>query len=343
MSLFYIKYLFGITLPFIIIYSMMLKGIYTYIPVVYIFVLLPILEIIISPDNKNLTTEQEKNVSDSFFFDLLTYLIVPLQFLSIYYFLEVLLNVRLDLYELIGMILSLGISCGVLGINVGHELGHRKKLSEQIFANMLLCSSLYMHFFIEHNKGHHKHVATPMDPASAVKGQNLYSFWWQSIKGSYVSAWKIQMIDLKKNSSNFFSLYNLMFYLHIIQGFFLYLIYSYYGIENVFYFVCAAMIGILLLETVNYIEHYGLSRTLTKKGYSKILPSHSWNSNHPLGRLVMFELSRHSDHHYQASRKYQILRHFDDALQMPYGYPAMIIIATVPPLWFKIMDPHLNK
>ena len=110
------------------------------------------------------------------------------------------------------------------------------------------------------------------------------------------------------------------------------------------YYLAAAVIGILLLETVNYIEHYGLRRKkIDGAYYEKVMPAHSWNSNHPLGRILLFELSRHSDHHYMASRKYQILRHFDESPQMPTGYPGMMVLSMFPPLWFYIMHKKIDE
>jgi alkane 1-monooxygenase len=109
-------------------------------------------------------------------------------------------------------------------------------------------------------------------------------------------------------------------------------------------FIAAALMGGLLLEAVNYIEHYGLLRKPSgDKGFERVKPEHSWNSDHVLGRLLLFELSRHSDHHYLASRKYQVLRHFDEAPQMPTGYPGMILLALVPPAWFRVMHRTLER
>jgi len=107
--------------------------------------------------------------------------------------------------------------------------------------------------------------------------------------------------------------------------------------------IIAATIGFLLLETVNYVEHYGLSRNKMANGrYERTRPAHSWNSNHPLGRLLLFELTRHSDHHAYPGRKYPALRHFDTSPQLPTGYPGMILLALLPPLWFQIMNPHVE-
>jgi alkane 1-monooxygenase len=200
-----------------------------------------------------------------------------------------------------------------------------------------------MHFFIEHNKGHHKNVATREDPSSARYGEPVYSFWVRSIYYSYISAWKIANKEATKSNRSSFSFKNEMIQAHIIQAVFLTAIFLIFGFEIMLYFLGAATIGILLLETVNYIEHYGLSRRETTEGrYERAMPSHSWNSNHVIGRMMLFELSRHSDHHYLASKKYQLLRHHEDAPQMPTGYPGMMLLALLPPAWFFVMNKKIK-
>jgi alkane 1-monooxygenase len=238
----------------------------------------------------------------------------------------------------------MGLACGTFGINVGHELGHRVKPYEQWLAKSLLLTSLYTHFFIEHNKGHHKNVSTPIDPSSAPKGMTLYRFWLRSVTGTWRDAWLIAKEDLQKKGLPALHFKNEMLQLQMLQVIFLLLIIFKFGWAACGYFVVAAILGFLLLETVNYIEHYGLARKETAPGkYERALPQHSWNSNHVLGRLMLFELSRHSDHHYLASRKYQVLRHHDEAPQLPTGYPGSILLATVPPLWFAVMDKRLRE
>jgi alkane 1-monooxygenase len=215
---------------------------------------------------------------------------------------------------------------------------------EQTIAKMLLLTSLYMHFFIEHNKGHHKHVATPHDPSTAKYNQSLYAFWPQTLIGTYLSAWKIANEEQEKKGKPRWSLQNEMLLFQLIQITFVLLILYFFGSKIAVLFIVAALMGGLLLESVNYIEHYGLSRNPTSEDqFERVQPHHSWNSNHIIGRLMLFELSRHSDHHYLASRKYQILRSFDNAPQMPTGYPGMILLSLFPPLWFKIMHQQIKK
>jgi alkane 1-monooxygenase len=201
-----------------------------------------------------------------------------------------------------------------------------------------------MHFFTEHNKGHHKRVATPEDPSSARYGEPVYTFYFRTIIMSYLSAWYIANDEVKKKGKAVLSLYNEMIQFQLIQVAFVGVIWYFFGGLVTVYFLAAALIGILLLETVNYIEHYGLQRKQIAEGkYERALPVHSWNSDHVIGRIMLFELSRHSDHHYLASRKYQVLRHHDNSPQMPTGYPGMIILSLVPPLWFYVMNKRIKK
>jgi alkane 1-monooxygenase len=238
----------------------------------------------------------------------------------------------------------MGLLCGSFGINVAHELGHRSNGFERTLSRMLLLSSLYMHFYIEHNKGHHKRVSTPEDPASARYGENVYAFYVRTLVFSWLSAWEIAARDLKKKGLPAFHWRNEMLQYQLIQIAFVAIIWYVFGWRSTLFFLAAAFLGALLLETVNYIEHYGLVRKCRAEGtYERVLPEHSWNSDHVLGRLMLFELSRHSDHHYSASRKYQVLRHHQYAPQMPTGYPGMMILSLIPPLWFRVMHRKMQQ
>src|SRR5437868_5250273 len=167
----------------------------------------------------------------------------------------------------------MGLLCGSLGINVAHELGHRVNTFEQFLAKSLLLTSLYMHFFIEHNKGHHKNVATPEDPSSARYNEPVYTFYFRTVIFSYLSAWKIANSEMKKQGYAVFNWRNEMLQAHIIQLLFVGLIFFQFGWLVTIYFLCAAAIGVALLETVNYIEHYGLQRKKLAEGkYERAMP-----------------------------------------------------------------------
>jgi alkane 1-monooxygenase len=310
-------------------------GLYCWGPLAYLFFLVPICELFIAPNSDNLSEEQEQAAKSNLLFDFVLWLTVPMQLGAFYLFLTS-LNQGLSIFDMAGRVVTMGLLCGTFGINAAHELGHRVNKFEQFLAKILLLTSLYMHFFIEHNKGHHRHVATSEDPSTAFYKQNLYAFWIQTFVGTQRKAWQIAISESKNKVFNEMALFQL------IQFTLLGLIYYFFGGFVLACFLVAAFIGAALLETVNYIEHYGLQRKHAKTSYERVKPAHSWNSNHALGRLTLFELSRHSDHHYLASRKYQILRHMDDAPQMPTGYPGMILLALIPPLWFKVMHKQMK-
>ncbi len=332
-----------LVLPALAYVSFTSYGWQTFLPIIYAFVLIPLLELFIKADETNLSETEEQLRKKDPIYDWQVYLMVPVQCVIVFLFLNSIGEPELVVTDIIGRITAMGLMCGVIGINVAHELGHRSKPHEQLMAKILLLSSLYMHFFIEHNQGHHKNVSTKEDPSSARRNEMLYAFWIRSVVFSYISAWKIQLEKLKKKGHSFFSFHNEMLVFQFIQIALVSVIAYFFGWLVAGYFVLAAIMGFLLLETVNYIEHYGLSRDKRGDVYERVMPQHSWNSDHVVGRLVLFELSRHSDHHYIASRKYQILRHIDESPQMPTGYPGMMLLATIPPIWFFVMNKKLEK
>lgn len=328
----------------VILLSLILGGYWVFIGPLYVFGLIPLIELFFSGTTENMSKAEEEIAKKERLYDVLVWSLVPLQYAIMFFFLNRLSDNSLRWWETAGMISAFGISCGVLGINAAHELGHRATWHEQFMSKMLLLTSLYMHFFIEHNRGHHKNVSTDEDPASSRYGETIYAFFIRSVRDSWFSAWHLESERLKKANQSFWSYRNEMLVFQIIQIVFVAAIGIIWGWKVMLYFIAAATFGFLLLETVNYIEHYGLRRKkIDGAYYEKVLPIHSWNSNHPIGRIMLFELTRHSDHHYMASRKYQILRHFDHSPQMPTGYPGMMVLALFPPLWFYVMHREIAK
>ena len=324
--------------------SFSIIGWQVWLPLVYAWIIIPLSELLLKPNAGNMDAAEEELAKADKTYDALLYLVVVLQYLALYKFLYAMSHDAMTWMDIAGRVWVMGLLCGTFGINAGHELGHRANVFEQTLAKLLLLTSLYMHFYIEHNKGHHKRVATPADPSSARYGEWVYTFYFRSIVFSYFSAWNIADKEVRKKGRSVISIYNEMIQFTTIQIAFIAIIFFAFGWLTTLYFLVAAGIGILLLETVNYIEHYGLQRKLLDDNkYERAMPAHSWNSDHIIGRLMLFELSRHSDHHYLASRKYQVLRHHDDSPQMPTGYPGMMLLSLVPPAWFFVMNRRIKK
>ena len=344
MSIRAFKYLSPLVIYIGSYWSFSTTGWQVWMPLVWAWMIIPIAELLIKPVPSNMSAAEEEMAKKDRTYDYLLYFIVILQYSLLVKFLVAMSQDVMTGADIAGRIGVMGLLCGTFGINVGHELGHRINKFEQVLAKALLLTSLYMHFFTEHNKGHHKRVATPEDPSSARYGEPVYTFYFRTIIFSYISAWHIANDEVRKKGGSSFSLLNEMIQYSLFQLAFVAIIFFVFNWIVMLYFLAAALTGILLLETVNYIEHYGLQRKATGDGkYERALPAHSWNSDHVIGRLMLFELSRHSDHHYLASRKYQVLRHHDESPQMPTGYPGMMILSLFPPAWFYVMNRRIEK
>ena len=334
-----LKYLLAYLTPFCFFTGLYFLGPLSWLTIFFAFVMVPIIDQLGTISEENLTTLEVEDKLKDRFFDWLLYLNLPLVYLAIAGTIYVLSSPALETYEIAGIIVSLGSLLSAMGINVGHELGHRSSKFEQTLSKLLYLPSHYIHFFIEHNKGHHKNVATPLDPATARKGQSLYAFWIQSVVGAYRSAWTIENNRLRRSDQSVLTWNNQMirFTIYQIGYWFIILVISSPMITALL--MIAGVLSFLQLETINYVEHYGLQRRLLSSGrYERVQSHHSWNANYPFGRILLYELTRHSDHHFIASKRYQILDHHTNAPELPYGYPASMIASMIPPLWYSIMD-----
>ncbi len=338
-----LKYLVAYLIPVTGFMAVLMSGYWTWATVIFAFFIIPAAEFFVSRSTKNLSDIEEAERLSNSFFDLLLYANLPLLYALIGFYFYSLANGSFETYEQVGMMLSVGIVLGA-GINVAHELGHKNGLLEQTIAKLILLPNLYMHFIIEHNRGHHVNIATPEDPATSRKGEMLYMFWLRSSVFSYISAWRLEAKRLRRVNKSVFSFSNEMVVFQLIQIFYLSLVFVFFGFKIMLCAIGIAVVGFLLLETINYIEHYGLVRSKLPNGrYERVDMRHSWNSNHELGRIVLYELTRHSDHHFKANRKYQVLRHHDESPQLPLGYPGSMLLSFIPPLWFYIMNKKLSE
>ena len=339
-----LKYLFAYSVPLSAYLSFELEGILTYTAVFYAFVVLPLLDVITGQNSTNLSKDQVLSKKKKWIFDLMLYINLPLVFGLLFFVFSKIQTEVYAPYELIGLGLSAGILLATNGINVAHELGHRTAYLERFMSKCLYMPCLYMHFYIEHNFGHHLNVATPEDGATAKYNQTVYSFWWTSVTKQYGDAWKQQMQLLKRQNKGFFSVKNDMLWYHLIQPAYIFGVFLFFDSVVMLFAIAIGVISFLFLESINYIEHYGLRRFITSSGrYERVQPHHSWNSNFNIGRIVLYELTRHSDHHYKSSKKYQLLNSYDESPTLPLGYPASILLSFVPPLWFKIINPLVPK
>ena len=286
-----LKYLMSYSIAVTAFIGILVGGPYVYLTVVYTFIFIPILESNTKEYINEYSDDEKKSRNLDPFFDFLLYLNIPIVYGIFFVSLNTLVHTN-SISEIIGIILSASIVMATNGINVGHELGHRKSLFSRTCSKLLYLPCQYMHFFIEHNYGHHINVATPNDPATAKYKQNLYSFWISSVTKTYISAWRIQLKLLRVSKLSFLSLKNDMIFYTLFQISFLIFIYLNYGLIITIYSVLISVISFLFLETINYVEHYGLLRKINSNGrYERVKPHHSWNSNHTIGRLSLIHIS----------------------------------------------------
>lgn len=337
------KYLMTFSVPLSVFISIYFREVFSYTSTLYVFLFIPIVELFLPTHLSTFSEQESKSRLKDKFFDWLLYLNVPIVYLILFYGLYSFANYDLQPYEYFGFALSLGILLATNAVNVAHELGHRKNKFDVFVTRLLLLPCLYMHFTMEHNYGHHKNVATELDPASAKKGQSLYHFWITSVFGQYKNAWQIQMKLLKNKKASFVSSENNLLLFLIYQGLYLTTIYAMLGEGALMLAFLVGVISFLFLETINYIEHYGLRRKKVGNKYERVQNTHSWNSDHIMGRIILYELTRHSDHHFRASKRYQFLESLEDSPRLPFGYPMSMLLAFVPPLWFALMHPVLRK
>lgn len=303
------------------------------------YLIVPLIDHLLPPDASNPPPEVVPQLDADRYYRYLTYLTVPIHYLTLLYAAYVVGTQDLAWYSILGLALSVGVVNG-LAINTGHELGHKTTTTERWLAKTVLAVVGYGHFFIEHNKGHHKDVATPEDPASSRMGEDIYRFACREIPGAMRRAWMSEKTRLARCGSGPWTLENevlqpLLITVPLYAG----LIYAFGWVMLPFLFIQAFWGWFGILSSANYIEHYGLLRQKLANGrYEPCQPHHSWNSNHVMSNLILFNLQRHSDHHANPTRRYQSLRAFEKLPEFPSGYPLMFMIALLPPLWFRLMD-----
>lgn len=305
------------------------------------FVLLPFLDVLAGEDGKNPPDEVIDRLEADRFYRYTTYAYIPLQYGSFFLACYIWSQWGLSLASNIGLAITVGVTAGI-GINTAHELGHKKEGLERRLSRIVLAQSAYGHFYIEHNRGHHVRVATPEDPASSRMGESFYRFWPRTVVGSARSAWELESKRLQRVGSPVWGPKNDVLTAWLMTVVLFGASLAIFGLGIWPYLLIQAVFGFSLLEAVNYLEHYGLKRQRTSRGrYERCRPSHSWNSNHICTNVFLYHLQRHSDHHANPTRRYQTLRNMEEAPQLPAGYATMILVAVVPPLWRKVMDPKV--
>jgi len=336
------KYLLSFLLPIMTLMAILWPERFAVLPLTFMFFLVPLFELLAKPDKSNLAREEALVAENDAFFDNLLYAHVAFHLVVVYYYLT-----RIGAYgnpwQLAGVIVGVGILNGGCVINLGHEFCHRKGKMNQYLSELMLLTSLETHFRPYHLRCHHANAATENDPATARRGEWIYTFVFREQFTSYFQAWEAEGQYVRKRGKKSYSLHNRMAVYAVTQLTLLIGIYLVLGTQTVLAFLASSAIGMFTLACASYIEHYGILRHKKVSGrYEPLQLHHSWNSNHLLSRIVLFELARHPDHHYSPNKKYQVLDSNIESPQLPTGYPGSMILAFIPPLWFRVMNKRLD-
>jgi alkane 1-monooxygenase len=304
---------------------------------VFVFGVIPVVDLLIGDDRTNPPEAAVPALQSSPYYRWITYLYLPAQYAALVVACAA-WSAGIDPAGAAGLVLTLGVVNGV-AINTAHELGHKRERVERWLSKIALAPTGYGHFYVEHNRGHHVRVATPEDPASSRLGESYWRFWPRTVLGSLRSAWRLETSRFRLRSRSPWTPRN-----DILNAWAMTLVLfaalpAAFGAGVLPLLIAQAVLGFSLLEAVNYLEHYGLLRQRNEAGrYEKVDPRHSWNSDRLVTNVFLFQLQRHSDHHANPLRRYQVLRSFDVSPQLPAGYATMLVTALIPPLWRRVMD-----
>jgi alkane 1-monooxygenase len=322
-------------------------GVWFWIGPIVILVIVPAIDLVTGLDRSNPPDDVIEALEKDRYYRWITYLFLPIQYAGFVGAMWLIAtSTELSTFDRIGLAISIG-CIGGIGINTAHELGHKKEANERWLSKIALAQSFYGHFYIEHNRGHHVRVATPEDPASARVGESFYQFWPRTVFGSLRSAWNLERKRIARRKQHPFRLSNDVLNAWLMSALLWGALIAWLGVGITPYLIVQALVGLSLLEVVNYMEHYGMLRQKVGVGdrqrYERVDPSHSWNSNNIATNVLLYHLQRHSDHHANPTRRYQSLRDYQESPVLPTGYAGMIVLAIVPPVWRRVMDPRVLR
>jgi alkane 1-monooxygenase len=308
---------------------------------IFVYVLMPLADVALGRDAENPPDSALTWLEQDRYYRWCTYLFLPLQYATMAWACWMWTRGgggALSPVDKLGLAATMGMVSGI-AINTAHELGHKKEHHERWFAKIALAPVLYGHFFIEHNRGHHVRVATPEDPASSKLGESFWHFLPRTMYGSLRSGWALEARRLRRMDRRTWTLSNDILNAWLMSVVLFGALTAVFGPTVLPYLVGQAILGMTLLEVVNYLEHYGLLRRTEANGrFERVQARHSWNSNSIASNVFLYHLQRHSDHHANPTRRYQALRDTAGAPELPVGYAGMILLAYCTPLWRRIMD-----
>jgi alkane 1-monooxygenase len=315
--------------------GLVLGGWWSMMTVVYGIVLVPVLDPVLGT-----YFPPERPRFRALGYDLVLWLAGPLTLAVLVFALWRVSFRPVSVVEAIGFTMAVSLTTSI-GMVAAHELVHRRRAAERGLGLLLLALAANMQYRLHHVFGHHKRIGVPGDMETAGKGENVYLFALRCYLGQHVWSLRSEMERLKRRKRAPLGPGNRLLWYLAIEGAILVVIFFVFGWWGVLFFFAQFYVATFLLNAVFYLEHYGLVRKEVAPGrYEPIAERHSWNSNHRLTNWTVYNLARHSGHHVHETIHYEGLGNAPDTPQLPTGYGGMILLAMVPPLWRKVMDPR---
>ncbi len=334
--------IFYLVTPLILIFSSSLGLIidpsWSISPFIWVFILVPIIDLVLPYLSK-----EDVELKENVFHNFSILIVLPCILFLIIFGLFVVSNPNIGFLSAAALGAAVGMSGGSIGITTAHELIHRQNKYMRGIGVLLLILCCYGHFRIEHIYGHHRNVATKEDPATARRGENFYFYFIRCVISSITSSWKIEKNILDKRNIKILSFRNRMLHYFGLEFLFLLVAYLFAGINGLIFVIFHSFVSIILLELVNYIQHYGLERKKQNGRYERFTDVHSWNSRHVSANWSTFNLGLHAEHHKTASKHYPLLSQEEKAIEMPANYSVMLIMALIPPIWFFVMHKKIDN
>jgi alkane 1-monooxygenase len=249
---------------------------------------------------------------------------------------------RYSPFGLIVLTLTTGLFSAMFAINISHELIHRREWLDRTVGGLLLSTASFGSFKIVHLQVHHPYVGTPLDFATARRGQSIYAFWLQALAGNFVEAFRLERKRLRRSGGSIWRSelvpWTACTLLCLSAAAY------WWGVAGAFFFLIQSLIAIMYLDLINYLQHYGLTREMTSSGRPEPMQDHhSWTATMFLDDLLLLNLPRHAHHHSQPHQPYHLLKDSDDAPRYPYSYGVMTMLLLVPSLFRRVVHPCLDR
>ena len=309
----------------------------------YLFLVMPVLDLLLGSNTANAPESVVPHMESDGYYKFVAYLSCALHYVALFAGAWVVATQDLNWVAYLGITLSCGL-ISAYGIVTAHELGHKKNSLERWLSKIVLATGFYGQYMVDHNRGHHRDVATPEDSGSARFGENFWTFMLAR-QFPHSTVWRPLQLEkerLARKGKSAWSLDN-----EVLQPMLISMV-TYAGLIAVFgavvvpYLLVVAFTSYFFLAIIDYIEHYGLVRQKLADGrYERVRPEHSWNTDHVATNIMYMHAQRHSDHHAWPTRRYQVLRSFPKLPTMPTGYPGMFWLAIFPPIWRAVMYPRV--